>query len=361
MAENLGLKDATTAPLCLACHTDFVPEARRGKDFKLADGVGCEACHGGSERWLSLHTVQGTERAALVDAGMYPTWDPAARGAMCLSCHLGDEQKFATHALYGAGHPRLSFELDTFTAVQPAHFTVDADYRARKPTYSHAQIWAQGQVAASLALLDAMGRMENDDENRHPATLPAAVELAFYDCQACHHPLTKPRWVPRAGVGLGPGVARVRDEHLVMLRSLAMVVSPALSEALTREGVALQKAAQGFSRQDASAVQALRATVRKLGVQLTEKPLTAAQTLPVLKTLAQGGADGRFTDYAAAEQAVMAMSALLDTLEEEKKLTAAQHQALTRAIDGCYDALSSYENWSAGRFAESLSKVAALL
>ncbi|MGK0321912.1 MAG: hypothetical protein ACI9JP_004111, partial [Granulosicoccus sp.] len=34
----------------------------------------------------------------------------------------------------GAAHPRLSFELDLFTANQPAHYSVDADYMARKGT-----------------------------------------------------------------------------------------------------------------------------------------------------------------------------------------------------------------------------------
>ena len=60
---------------------------------------------------------------------------PPTRGrgrGSCLSCHFGDETKFVTHRLMGAGHPRLSFELDTFTAIEPAHFDVDDDYRARK-------------------------------------------------------------------------------------------------------------------------------------------------------------------------------------------------------------------------------------
>jgi hypothetical protein len=60
---------------------------------------------------------------------MYPTEQPEVRAKLCLSCHFGTEDKFATHRIMGAGHPRISFELDTFTEIQPAHFRVDEDYK----------------------------------------------------------------------------------------------------------------------------------------------------------------------------------------------------------------------------------------
>ena len=64
---------------------------------------------------------------------MYPTDQPVARAQLCLSCHFGTEQnKFVTHRIMGAGHPRMSFELDTFTAIQPAHYIADKDYAERK-------------------------------------------------------------------------------------------------------------------------------------------------------------------------------------------------------------------------------------
>ena len=49
IAARLGLESATGAKICLDCHADNVPPARRGERFHLSDGVGCEACHGGSE------------------------------------------------------------------------------------------------------------------------------------------------------------------------------------------------------------------------------------------------------------------------------------------------------------------------
>ncbi len=42
IAAKLGLPNAYDAKLCLDCHADNVPESVRGKEFNLADGIGCE-------------------------------------------------------------------------------------------------------------------------------------------------------------------------------------------------------------------------------------------------------------------------------------------------------------------------------
>ncbi len=55
IATNLGLPNATAARICLDCHADNVPSDKRGPKFQMSDGVGCEACHGGSEKWLESH------------------------------------------------------------------------------------------------------------------------------------------------------------------------------------------------------------------------------------------------------------------------------------------------------------------
>src|SRR4029077_5302020 len=62
IAKNLGLADAEHAGMCLDCHADKIPVARRGPQFQLADGVGCEACHGGAKDWLGIH-VSGASHA----------------------------------------------------------------------------------------------------------------------------------------------------------------------------------------------------------------------------------------------------------------------------------------------------------
>ena len=146
MGAKLGIGDPSTAKECLDCHTDNVPPPQRGEKFSLADGVGCEACHGGSEYWLATHTSKRATYRENLGKGMYPTADLRPRVDLCLSCHYGSADKFATHRMMAAGHPRLSFEMDTFLALQPPHYRVDEDYKRRKPTYSSTQNWSYGRI-----------------------------------------------------------------------------------------------------------------------------------------------------------------------------------------------------------------------
>ena len=149
IAKKLGLRNATSAKICLDCHADNVAVEARGRRFQISDGVGCEACHGGGGRWLKSHAEESTSHADNLANGMYPTEQPLARAKLCLSCHLGTKNKLATHKIMGAGHPRLAFELETFTVNQPAHYEVDADYRKRKPAIASVNMWLAGLASGS--------------------------------------------------------------------------------------------------------------------------------------------------------------------------------------------------------------------
>ena len=132
MAAKLGLGSPTAEKICLSCHADDVPETKRGPKFQITDGVGCESCHGGAEKWIREYASLNASHQENVANGMYPTEKPLKRAQICLTCHLGTKDQFATHLIMAAGHPRLRFELDAFTVNQPAHYSVDADYRRRK-------------------------------------------------------------------------------------------------------------------------------------------------------------------------------------------------------------------------------------
>ncbi|HYF17206.1 MAG TPA: multiheme c-type cytochrome, partial [Ramlibacter sp.] len=225
IAKNLGLPNAHEAKVCLDCHADNVAPEKRGQQFQISDGVGCEACHGGGERWLGIHVSGRGTHAQNVAAGMFPTEDPVKRAELCLGCHFGDETRFVTHRIMGAGHPRMSFELDTFTAIQPAHYRIDDDYAKRKTVASGVKTWAIGQAIAYRKLMTAVA----DPKRNHDGIFP---EFVLYDCQACHTPLTNVSWAPRETEGIGPGVVRIHDANTMMLRVLARHVNPALEKEL---------------------------------------------------------------------------------------------------------------------------------
>src|SRR5262249_14199437 len=93
IARRLGLKSAAEAPECLACHADTTPADERGEKFQMSDGIGCETCHGGSERWLQTHDDAPTvTHADNVAAGMRALERPEIRARLCVGCHVGDAQ-----------------------------------------------------------------------------------------------------------------------------------------------------------------------------------------------------------------------------------------------------------------------------
>ena len=123
ITDKLGLKAPHEEPICLDCHASNIKPEHRGTKFQMTDGIGCETCHGGSEDWLSSHTDKEATHAKNIERGLYPTDDIVMRARLCMSCHYGNDHQFVTHDIMGAGHPRISFELDTFTELQPKHLT----------------------------------------------------------------------------------------------------------------------------------------------------------------------------------------------------------------------------------------------
>jgi hypothetical protein len=340
IARNLGLKDAKTAGICLDCHADNVPQERRGPQFQLTDGVGCEACHGGSENWIRVHTINDNEggHARNIAAGLYPTADPRARATMCLSCHLGDDTKFATHRIMGAGHPRLSFELDTFTAIEPAHFQVDDDYAQRKRVVDGVQVWAIGQAMALAQTLELV----TDSKWGRTGLFP---ELSFFDCHSCHKPMSAARWQERASLGLGPGVVRFNDANLIMLRQIARVVAPQLGERIAQQGRALHQASQKTAQDWRSAAAALRTSSLQAVDAFAEHKFTERDLRAILDSLIREGGRGEYIDYVAAEQTTMAIGSLLASMRAAGFLNEGEYEGVQRVMDEMYAAVEKDEQY----------------
>jgi hypothetical protein len=316
IAKNLGIADPTKAKICLDCHTHNVPAALRGERFRLDDGVSCEACHGASGRWLQSHVQDGATHADNLKAGLYPASDPLNRAQLCLSCHFGNSDRFVTHRMMGAGHPRMAFELDTFTAVEPAHFKADADWEKRKQLWDGVQVWAIGQALAISEVMDVL----NDPKRGHDGLFP---ELVLFDCHACHHPMSDRRWAPRTP-GLGPGVVRLNDSNMLMLRQIARVVDAPLGGRISATMLKLQQDVS--SGQDALAqARALKAEMTALIPVLQAHQFTEADMRGILQGLINDGLNGQYRDYAGAEQATMAIGSVASFMYQRGILKSAQN------------------------------------
>ena len=342
MAAKLGIANPASAKICLDCHADNVPAAKRGPKFQISDGVACESCHGGAEKWLESHAAAGATHKANLSAGMYPTESPLERAQLCLSCHLGTRDRLATHAIMGAGHPRLSFELEAFTANQPAHYTVDADYEKRKGKIEGVNLWLTGQFESARRVVELLQTDIAHPQGMYP-------ELAFYDCHSCHHPMDKKRWTQqRAGTGVPPGSLRLQTHNLVTLQAVADVISPTDATSLVTARTALVRAGQTSPAAVKQAAKQLQDWL--VGRTVWEKRQFArTDTAKIRKTLVDYAAADRASDFMAAEQIVLGVESLSYALGDRDKLKA--------PLDALYRTVKSDTDFDPGKFVETAKSV----
>jgi hypothetical protein len=178
-------------PLCLRCHAVDPERLAPGCEPQIADGVGCEACHGPAERWKSLHYLPGwrqTDPRQKEALGFHDTKDILVRAHVCVECHVGSGERDVNHDLIAAGHPRLRFEYGAYLANFPRHWSERED-KAGRPDFE-ARAWAVGQAVSAQAAVELL---------RYRASTPGKPwpEFAEYDCFACHHEIR--------GTGVRPG------------------------------------------------------------------------------------------------------------------------------------------------------------
>jgi len=343
IAKNLGLPSAHTAKICLDCHADNVTKDKRGPKFQIDDGVGCEACHGGSEQWIESHTEEGVTHEQNLAKNIYPTEDGVARAKLCLSCHYGTKDKMATHKIMGAGHPRLSFELETFSANQPAHYKVDADYKKRKPEFSGFTMWIVGQLEAAKATLQLM---ETHLINKN-ALVP---ELYFYDCHACHHPMSDTRWGPTsAKAGMSPGVIRLNDANFLMLLELTKVILPNQHQPLKKAVVQLHQGSVASKAKLESAVNNLKSVVDEIEKGLANTAHSNKTLKTVRARLLAQSASGEYRDFSAAEQVFLAIESITIALQQDA--------TLEKQLNLIYGSLENEDEFSPQKFKAVVTKV----
>lgn len=322
IAGRLGIEQPAEEGTCLRCHSDFVPSEQRGEKHSLADGVGCEACHGGAEEWLGVHSSGTSTRAENLAAGMYPTEDPAARARLCLGCHLGREDQPLRHRLHGAGHPRLTFELDTYSEVRPAHHRVDQDYLQRKPDSYGARAWAIGQVATARRRLEILTAHPDSGTSLYP-------DPAHFECYSCHQPLDDDDPSP----GTTP---RTKDAALQMSVVIARVFRPDLEQPLADGIERLQQATERDRQSWLAAAESLKPPLERLARVLEDVSPDDAVVQRLLTELMQPAADGYWRSPAQAEQVTFAAATLLIALERRGG-GAADPDSAEAALDTMYD------------------------
>jgi hypothetical protein len=356
IATRLGIGLAQSAPACLGCHADPAPAAERGRRFQISDGVGCEACHGGSGGWIASHYALGATHAGNIARGLVALDDPKIRAGRCLDCHVGSAaaNQFVTHQLMAAGHPRLSFELDLFTTLQK-HHDVDADYIARhKVADGGVKTWAVGQAMAVDRTLGLYG----------PKTPGGAFpEFVFFECQSCHRTFSPdPKWRPVAEANparpIPVGAPPFDDQNMIMLSAAAKVAAPALAARFESESRNFHMALAQNGSVSGQRAASLAATSRQLADAFAARSFGRAEGLAMLRAVLSGETARRYTDYGGATQAVMAADTLLSGLVAQGAIDRAQAARMRPDLDRAYQAVRDPNGFRASEFRLALQQAA---
>jgi hypothetical protein len=195
---------ATEQPLCLKCHaTNDGNRDEGGERFVLEDGVGCEVCHGASQKYFTTHYLTGfkelTPEEKETTYGLRNLKDLGKRADLCISCHVGSKDKEVNHDLIAAGHPRLNFELAGYHGIAHKHWQ-DADEVSRNKDF-YARLWAIGQVKSAKAALDLLAHRATGVDPAAPNRQKPWPEFSEYACYACHKDLKVNSPRQRAGYG----------------------------------------------------------------------------------------------------------------------------------------------------------------
>ena len=264
-----------------------------------------------------------------------------------MSCHQGDDKRQVNHTLYGAGHPRLRFELDTYGALQPYHFVADADYRRRKPMASHLRLWAAGQLHAAEQMLAQVKRAHGR------GLFP---ELAAYDCITCHRPIgADGEYQPRAGVT--PGSLSLNDAPLVVWRALARVAAPAEADRLRARSHALLGVLADTALRD-RVLEKLKIQLGMLAKAVENRDAQRGDVQAVLTSLAAEARAEQPLAFAAAESIAMSAATLLTAEYEQQGLSAERYAQASKALDQVYAAVGDERSYRAKTFVVALNALA---
>ncbi len=320
---HLGMSAPEKEPWCLSCHGTYSETASQyGPDFRMEDGVSCEACHGAAEHYLSEHASAKTSHARNVQLGMRDLVPLDTRANLCLGCHAGSEKASVTHRLIGAGHPRLSFELDTYSMLQPRHWKVDEDYRKRKADYNSARAWLVGQSELARNYLQTLASEKRSKFGAFP-------ELTTLACYSCHHSLGQEQWKSREYDGR-PGELRLNTAALFIVEQALRALKSPEADVLGRQIDELHAAFRDQTL--ATVAPKVEGTVKTAGKFFLAHALDDASLKLLLKGIAQTGAKVPHLQYEFAEQVTMALSSVLAQLSPDRPLYEPQMKALYAAL-----------------------------
>jgi hypothetical protein len=159
------------------------------------------------------------------------------------------------------------------------------------------------------------------------------------------------RWAPRVA-GLGPGVVRLNDSSMLMVRQIARVVDPALGARVTETMNRLQQAAAGRGGDPTATARQLKAEMDDLIARLATRSFGEPEMRAVLAGLIDDGLNGQYRDYAGAEQATMAIGSVANFMFQRGALKSAG--GVNSGLAALQTAVSNDERYQPAQFQAAL-------
>lgn len=357
IAASLGLGDATAAPACLGCHTTWAAPGLRGDRWQVSDGVGCESCHGAAGGWIASHYAMPATHASNIAQGMIPLENPQVRAGVCLDCHFGSKEPghFVTHKMMAAGHPRVSFELDLFSAIQQ-HHDEDEDYARRKGRTDSVRLWAVGQAEAVKRSVELFARPGFGSQGLFP-------EFYFYDCHSCHRTIQdsaerKLTFEVNPARPIPFGTPPYNDENMIMLSAVASTLAPGQAAAFDKAARDFHNAMGANRPETVAAAGKLASAASSLSGALAQRSYAPDTAFTVIGTISSKAISPRFTDYEGSVQAVMAVDTLLNALVREGRITVGAAAGIRANVNKAYGAVRNPNEYNPAAFRASLGDAA---
>ena len=300
IAKHLGIKDPSSDKQCLNCHSPGMIKDRTGNIQQSNEGVNCESCHGSSENWIKSHTQKNSSHEVNVKNGLIDLVNLESRAKVCLECHLGAKNSAeVNHQLIAAGHPRLTFELDTFTQITPHHWKIDTDYINRKGTYSPTKALLIGQITRQIELID----LYKNFYNKHNKT-----DYTFTYCYSCHHSLKDDNW-KKIKYSSTPGINKFNLSSALITNLIFKNLNKDIHADLSSEISEIYKL--DFFNLDPSSLKNLETILKDKAIKhAANLKLSNEQLNTTLKNIIEFGLSDDNFQYETAEQVLMAMSSI---------------------------------------------------
>jgi hypothetical protein len=350
IGKRLGLAP-TASSRCLPCHATYALADQPDSSCRIADGVTCESCHGPASGWLEKHTERDWKPEQSHALQMRDTTQPEEVAEVCIDCHLGDGAgRVVDHELLAAGHPPLVFELDSFAINMPAHWT----HREKdgQPVRNHrwfdGSAWAVGQVVAARRAANLFANQVRKG---------GWPDFAAYDCQSCHHEITRGTWVLRGSGGRPPldGARRPGMDALARVGSSGQRRASATAD--------LAQAASGQSGPAVDrALEAVRTEADTMGATVRSVPPSEERIRELMKAIVALADDTARLGFRSAQQAAWALDALVDARSALRKdFERKSFPELRAAIARVYAGLEEPRRYDPVRTAQSLKAVGAVV